>query len=376
MQTFVNRAYIKARLQLARRLQIIGFVILGGAFLLAFLPGGILGSGAAATSSESGAVITGTQTISSTLKAGSGVVSSSLPLTSSGVVSGTAGGTATAPATSGLSLLIYYIGLIVGFFVMTSGQWLNRKWKEEPHKKLVAELHDFNNRYVFYNYLPLSRALVLDHMIAGPGGFLVIQLQQDYGRIICRNNRWQRRVGFIDRIGSIGAPALGNPTLALDAQIVNLTNFLKAQGVANPMVKGAIVFSNDRAQIDIDGCKYPVFEHIFLSRFVREKLSFNEGDLAHESDEEQVSARPLSMTERTKVNSSLLALMGEVEEVGKQQEPVKGAVSSRTPVRTTTSRPTAVPRTASQARQGIMETARQRAEANRAKADKAKSGGK
>lgn len=366
MQTFVNRAYIKNRQRLGRRLQTFGFLILGLSFVLAILPGGIFG-GSTAPPPASG-VITTTNVVSGTLRATSTV-------TASGAISGTGAVAQPVSQISTLQLITYYIGLLLGFFLLTSGQWMSRKWKAEPHRLLVEQLTDFNNKYTFYNYLPLTQRTAVDHLIMGPGGFIVIQLQQETGKIVCRNDRWRRRTGFIERLGSIGAPPLGNPSLVLDLQIEQVKKLLTAQAITAPQVYGAVVFSNPRAQIDIQDCRYPVFEHVFLNRFVREKLAVNEGDVpkseAAKPEADGTPRRSLNMAERQKAGNVILATMAEVEEVGKEVKTAPGKPGARPTPGKPAARPTPGGLNSATTRQSIVAAARERAAArDREKAKK------
>jgi hypothetical protein len=319
MQTYVNEAYIAGRLRLARRLQFLGFGILFAALILTLLP--TLGAPSVpATTNATGTPVAGA-TLTTTLP-----IVSSAPVTSAGSISPTNSITETnainSRATANLlALLIYYVGLIVGFQILSTGQWMSRKWRTNPRadQQLADELKGATNKYAFYNYIQLPREEklptppLIDHLIQAPEGFVVVQMQPEFGTLTYARKRWNRRVGIIERLGLIGSPPLGDPGRAVETRIFAFKRWLASQGIENVLVEGVIVFNNPRARVEIkDEPPYPVINHHQIVDYLREMSP--EIDTSNESEPTIRVAGDV----RNKIHSAILDLIPAV-----QVEPVK-----------------------------------------------------
>jgi hypothetical protein len=328
MQTYVNEAFIADRLRLARRLQFLGFGILFAALILTLLP--TLGAPPTPTpqTNASGTPIAGP------VVSGTPLIDTGKVVTTSGTISSSATVTDTNAAASRNSvnlfaLLIYYVGLIVGFQVLSAGQWMSRKWKTRPRpdEQLAEDLKGATNKYAFYNYVPLPsaekglRVPMLDHLIQAPEGFLIVQMQPEFGQITYNRNRWNRKVGIIERIGLIGSPPLGDPGRALEVRILAFKRWLAGLGIENVLVDGVIAFNNARANVEIKSePPYPVINHLQVVDYLREMTAEIDAN-AGESDPTIRIAGEV----RNKINSALLDLIPAVQEKEPPKEQPKPA---------------------------------------------------
>lgn len=319
MQTYVNEAYIAGRLRLARRLQFLGFGILFAALILTLLPT-LAAPSTPTTTNATGTPLAGTG-ISTTLP-----IVVTQPLTSAGSVTATQSITDTnainSRATANLlALLIYYVGLIVGFQILSTGQWMSRKWRANPRadQQLADELKGATNKYAFYNYIQLPREEklpqppLIDHLIQSPEGFLIVQMQPEFGTITYARKRWNRRVGIVERLGLIGSPPLGDPARAVETRIFAFKRWLARQGIENVLVDGVIAFNNPRARVEIkDELVYAVINHHQVIDYLR--------DMSPEIDADNDSEPTIKIAGdvRNRIHDALLDLIPAV-----QAEPVK-----------------------------------------------------
>lgn len=325
MQTYVNEAFIADRLRLARRLQFLGFGILFAALILTLLP-------------TIGAPSTTTPTNASGTPLAGPVVTSTLPITTKITTTGSITTTSTVTDTNAaasrnsvnlFALLIYYVGLIVGFQVLSAGQWMSRKWKTRPRpdEQLAEDLKGATNKYAFYNYVPLPsaekgpRVPMIDHLIQAPEGFLIVQMQPEFGQITYNRNRWNRKVGIIERIGLIGSPPLGDPGRALEVRILAFKRWLAGLGIENVLVDGVIAFNNARANVEIKSePPYPVINHLQVVDYLREMTA----EIDASTGESEPTIR-IAGDVRNKINSALLDLIPAVQEKEPPKEQPKSA---------------------------------------------------
>ncbi|PZS01214.1 MAG: hypothetical protein DLM69_05200 [Candidatus Chloroheliales bacterium] len=331
MQTYVNEAFIANRLRLARRLQFLGFGILFAALILTLLPTIGAPSTPAPQTNASGTPIS-VQVLSGTVPiSGSQAITVSGSVTVAGTLTNTAN-SANRASVNLFALMIYYVGLIVGFQILSAGQWMGRKWKTRPRadEQLAEELKGATNKYAFYNYIQLPsaekapRVPMVDHLIQAPEGFLIVQMQPEFGQVSYNRNRWNRKVGIIERIGLIGSPPLGDPGRALDVKILAFKRWLASLGIENVLVDGAICFNNPRAHVEIKSDPpYPVINHHQVVDYLR--------DMTAEIDASEGESSPtikIVGDVRNKIHNALLDLIPAVQEKQPAKEQPKAAPRS------------------------------------------------
>ncbi len=327
MQTYVNEAFIADRLRLARRLQFLGFGILFAALILTLLP--TIGAPSTTTpTNASGTPLAGPVVNGTPLIDVGKVVTTTGSVTATGTITDT-NAAASRNSVNLFALLIYYVGLIVGFQVLSAGQWMSRKWKTRPRpdEQLAEDLKGATNKYAFYNYIPLPsiekgpKVPMIDHLIQAPEGFLIVQMQPEFGQITYNRNRWNRKVGIVERIGLIGSPPLGDPGRALEVRILAFKRWLAGLGIENVLVDGVIAFNNARAKVEIKSePPYPVINHLQVVEYLREMTA----EVDASAGENEPTIR-IAGDVRNKINSALLDLIPAVQEKEPPKEQAKSA---------------------------------------------------
>ncbi|MDP9352160.1 MAG: NERD domain-containing protein [Chloroflexota bacterium] len=119
-------------------------------------------------------------------------------------------------------------------------------------ERLAQALKVLNNRYWFGAYIPIGR-YVVNHLLIGPEGVLVIETRNHPGEIRCQNGRWSRKGGSLSRIfGPI--PPVGNPSRDLDAAVSAVDKEIESAGLGKVPVSGAVVFTAPDANIELTDC--------------------------------------------------------------------------------------------------------------------------
>src|SRR5215212_3961343 len=168
-----------------------------------------------------------------------------------------------------------YPALLVGWPV-----WL---WARGSSRRAVMALKTANEiseafkglstKYTLVHGVPLDK-LVLDHVLIGPDGILLVETKEGGLLVRCKTtdqgDRWQGRMGIIDRIGRWGEEPLGNPTAELDAKLAALRTWLAGQGITrSPLpATGVVAFRNPATPLEIESSKYDVLRLPDLKDYV------------------------------------------------------------------------------------------------------------
>lgn len=111
--------------------------------------------------------------------------------------------------------------------------------------------------YVAYYNLPLNgngRTSDIDCVLVGPSGLFVFEAKHHHGLIIYRNGMWGRvKVG---RRGTLYKGQLGDPSGQLYRNIRRLKELLGKDQTEGLWIQGAVVFTNPRAVLDIEGLRW------------------------------------------------------------------------------------------------------------------------
>jgi hypothetical protein len=141
----------------------------------------------------------------------------------------------------------------VVFMLTSATKQLQFDWGPgmQADQRLAQAMKGLNNRYWFGAYVPLGRQVV-NHLLVGPEGVLVLETRNHPGETSCAGGRWRRKSGLFSRLfGPI--PPLGNPGRDLEAAVDAVRRDLEESGLEAP-VSGAVVFTAPDAVIEYDGC--------------------------------------------------------------------------------------------------------------------------
>ncbi len=111
-------------------------------------------------------------------------------------------------------------------------------------------LKGLDGRYTLYHYkTPIS------HLLIGPAGVWALSPRNQRGTITYRNGRWRQAGGGIiaSYLKLFAQEGLGRPDLEMQNDFDRLEKYLKkVTGDENiPPINGALVFTSDKAVIDI-----------------------------------------------------------------------------------------------------------------------------
>ncbi len=126
---------------------------------------------------------------------------------------------------------------------------------ESTHRRLARALKPLNNRYWLGSYIPSGNKDVLEHLLVGPEGVLVLLPRNHTRQSTYRRGRWSRSSGRFLRILGV-EPGLGNPTRELEQAVELARADLEAAGFSEDEVpiSGAVVFTSPDAQLDLEDC--------------------------------------------------------------------------------------------------------------------------
>jgi hypothetical protein len=108
----------------------------------------------------------------------------------------------------------------------------------------------------YYNFPVNGNGVIsdIDCILVGPSGLFVFEVKHHHGLILYRNGSWARI-----KVGRRGTPyrgQLGNPSHQLSRNIRKLKELLGRAHVDDLWLHGAIVFTNPRATLDIEGLRW------------------------------------------------------------------------------------------------------------------------
>jgi hypothetical protein len=143
-----------------------------------------------------------------------------------------------------------FAALLLGFGLSQVGIYYSNRWgrRPRPYELLNQALKGLDGRYTLYHYkTPAS------HLLVGPSGLWVLMPRHQRGTITFSNGRWRQKGGNL-YLKLFAQEGLGRPDLEVAGEVESVRNYLKKQMPEDsvPPVQAALVFTNDRADIQID----------------------------------------------------------------------------------------------------------------------------
>ncbi len=159
--------------------------------------------------------------------------------------------------TGNFPILVSYVLLIIGFGLAYVGAVFANKWVKEPRadSALAKAMKGFDNKFHLFNYL-----LPAAHVLMTPTGLVVFRVKANDGVITCQGNKWQTPFRLSRLFGGMGQEPLGNPLAELNDDITRIKNFLadRVDNAGSVPIDGYVVFSDPRAQLNVENCEAPV----------------------------------------------------------------------------------------------------------------------
>lgn len=149
----------------------------------------------------------------------------------------------------GLSL----VALVLGFALSQIGIFYGNRWgrRPRPDEMLNVALKGLDSKYSIYHYLtPAS------HLLIGPAGIWIILPKTQRGTITFERGRWRQRGGglMMTYLKFFAQEGIGRPDLEILNEVESVEKYLKkiTENEEIPPIKAALVFTNEKANIQID----------------------------------------------------------------------------------------------------------------------------
>jgi hypothetical protein len=162
-----------------------------------------------------------------------------------------------------------FLALLLGFIFSQVGIYFGNRFGRHPRpdEALDTGLKGLEDKYTLYHYVtPVS------HILLGPAGIWILLPYHQAGTILYQNKRWRQKGGnwYLKFFAQDG---LARPDLDVAASIERMEVFLKKSlpNVAPPPVQAALIFTNDKAIVDVTDAPSPTLPVKKIKEFLRKK---------------------------------------------------------------------------------------------------------
>jgi len=162
------------------------------------------------------------------------------------------------------------IALILGFILSQVGIFYSNRFGRSPRpdQELDNALKGLDNQYALYHYQS-----PVDHLLVGPAGIWILFPHLTKGKIIFddKKERWKKLGGnFYMRF--FAQDNIGNPAQEIDSATKRLQKGLgKIPDFEIPVIKSALVFVNEHAEVDAENAPYPTLHARQLKKIIRKE---------------------------------------------------------------------------------------------------------
>ena len=159
--------------------------------------------------------------------------------------------------------------LLVGFALSQIGIYFGNRWSRRPRpdETLNQALKGLDDRYALYHYSTPAA-----HLLIGPAGVWVLLPRHQRGKITYEEEkgRWRQKGGNM-YLKIFAQEGLGRPDLEVGSEINAAEGYL-AKILSKdevPEVQAALIFTNDRAEVEADNAPSPTLHVKKLKDFIR-----------------------------------------------------------------------------------------------------------
>jgi hypothetical protein len=167
---------------------------------------------------------------------------------------------------------LYFISLgalIVGFTLSQVGIYFTNRWGRTPRPDeiIATSLKGMDDKYTLFNY-----TTPVPHLLLGPSGAWVILPYNQGGTITYTKGRWRQHGGSL-YLKIFAQDSLGRPDIDVQNQVDKAKLILSANlGDGElPEIHPAIVFTNEKANIQAEEAPIPTLPVDKLKDFIRKK---------------------------------------------------------------------------------------------------------
>ena len=168
------------------------------------------------------------------------------------------------------NMLTYsYLAMFIGLVLTQISLYFGNRWgkRESVDQTITNNLKGLDDRYTLYHY-----TAPVPHLLVGPSGILVIAPMYQAGIITFERNRFrQSGVRFFSRL--FGQEGIGRPELEAQGYLDDMNRYIqKKLPEGKPLEPvAAIVFTNPKVNLQVEGSPYPTMPVEKLKDFVRRK---------------------------------------------------------------------------------------------------------
>jgi hypothetical protein len=168
------------------------------------------------------------------------------------------------------------LALILGFILSQVGIYYSNRFGRSPRpdQELDNALKGLDDQYALYHYQS-----PVDHLLVGPAGIWILLPHLTKGKIIFddKKGRWKKIGGNI-YLKFFAQDSIGNPDQDISFAIKRLQKGLgNIPDLELPVIKSALVFTNELAEVDAENAPYPTLHARQLKKVIRKEAK---GDTA------------------------------------------------------------------------------------------------
>lgn len=167
-------------------------------------------------------------------------------------------------------IFVSYLAMITGFLFFNLGLQTLGKWSRKPRndQQLDRALERLSDRYTLIHFARLGKQTP-EHLLVHNNGVLVLTVRELPGEVRVTGKRWRRGGNPLGRLFNYSGPQLGNPTLDNERDSAAVAAYL-AERQLPAQVQGVIVFTHPTVTVRVTDSPVPVVDLDGLPAFVRE----------------------------------------------------------------------------------------------------------
>jgi hypothetical protein len=157
--------------------------------------------------------------------------------------------------------------LLLGFLLSNVGIYYANRYArpDRPDAVLAQGLKGLDQRYALYRYL-----LPVSFVFREPGGLTVFVLKPQEGQILFQDGKWRHKQGWSRVLRWVGQEGLGKPDLEAEQEVQTMQGWLRKQAPDLEVpVRGVVVFTNPKAELNLDGPSVPAMSSKQLKGWLR-----------------------------------------------------------------------------------------------------------
>ncbi len=162
------------------------------------------------------------------------------------------------------------IALAVGLALSQFGMYYTNRFGRSPRpdQELDAALKGLDDSYAIYHYQS-----PVDHLLVGPAGVWLLLPFPNKGKFIYNEakQRWQKIGGNL-YLRFFAQDTLGRPDKDIEKGLRALQKeFSRIPDLEIPEIKAALIFTEEKAEVDAENAPYPTLHALQLKKLIRKE---------------------------------------------------------------------------------------------------------